>query len=338
MLMGVNFILFGKSEPNSKYRVIVVKHKFAFGEAQAVENIARAAANIGWDCRVILESDFCPEKINPVHPDFIISLREDISPLAGYVNFLYLHVPMFMYLNKDETLCTRAYPNVLKYQGFLSIVPDASPVKIAYEALYKKPFYSVQTVFSVPKRKFNSSPKKRLCYTGGALWDRNRSGQQYQQFYRLLDQTDYFDLFGPSKAWEKMNLKSYRGFLPVDDHTMVATIENCGIALVLHSHEHIRGGVPTSRIFEAAAASAVIICDHHPFVKKEFGDAVLYIDPNQAPEKVFAQIDAHVKWVHQNPDKAIELAKRSHAIFMERFTLENELLKISKLYESMLKK
>jgi hypothetical protein len=335
MLLGGNYILCGKSEPNPKYRVVVVKHKFAFGEAQAVENIARAAANIGWDCRVVLETDFCPEKIKSMHPDFIISLREEIVPMDGYINFLYLHVPMFMYLNKDGTLCTRAYPNVLKYQGFLSVVPDASPVKNAYEACNKKPCYCVQTVFSVPKREFNSSPKTRLCYSGGCLWDKTRGGDHYQRFYQLLDQTDYFDLFGLPKAWEKMNLKSYRGFLPVDDHTMVDTISTCGIALVLHSHEHIRGGVPTSRIFEAAAASAVIICDHHPFVEKEFGDAVLYIDPNQSPENVFAQIDAHVKWVHQNPDKAIALAKRSHAIFMERFTLENELLKISKLYESM---
>ena len=325
-------------ESPKKYRIVVVKHKFAFGEAQAVENIALAATHIGWDCRVMLQSDFCSEKINSVDPDFIISLREDIAPLDGYINFLYLHVPMFMYLNKDGTLCTKAYPNILKYQGFLSVVPDASAVKMAYEALYNKPFYSVQTVFSVSKREFNDSPKLRLCYSGGALWDKNRAGQQYQKFYQLLDQTDYFDLFGLPKAWEKMNLKSYRGFLPVDDHTVVDTIANCGIALVLHSHEHIKGGVPTSRIFEAAAASAVIICDHHPFVEKEFGDSVLYIDPNQAPEKVFAQIDAHVKWVHDNPDKAIELARRSHAIFMERFTLENELLKIAALYESMPKK
>ena len=109
------------------------------------------------------------------------------------------------------------------------------------------------------------------------------------------------------------------------------------LPLVLHSHEHIKGGVPTSRIFEAAAASAVIICDHHPFVEKEFGDAVLYIDPNQDPEAVFKQIDDHMKWVHANPDEAMALARRSHAIFMERFTLENELLKIGQMYEHMVK-
>ncbi|MDP3935763.1 MAG: glycosyltransferase [Alphaproteobacteria bacterium] len=334
---NANASIINKSKTNPKYRVVVVKHEFAFGEAQAVENIARAAANIGWECKVVLHRDFCPKKIKAVDPDFVISLREEIVPIEGYIHFLYLHVPMFMYLNKDGTLCTRAYPNILKYQGFLSVVPDVSPVKVAYTKTTGKPFFSTQTVFSVPNRAFNDSPKTRLCYSGGCLWDKTRAGQQYQKVYRLLDQTNYFDLFGMSKVWGKMNLKSYRGFLPVDDHTVVDTIENCGISLVLHSHEHIKGGVPTSRIFEAAAASAVIICDHHPFVEREFGDSVLYINPNQEPEKVFAQIDTHVKWVHKNPDKAIELARRSHAIFVERFTLENELLKISKLYESMLK-
>ncbi len=242
-----------------------------------------------------------------------------------------------MYVNKEGVFRNKEYPNVLKYDGFLSVVPNADPIRLAYETLNNKPFYNVHTVFGVQTTDFKDTPKTRVCHWG-CIWDKARGSEAYQRLYYMLDQTDYFDLYGHPSSWVKMNLKSYRGLLPVDDHTVVDTIANCGIALVLHSHEHIKGGVPTSRIFEAAAASAVIMCDHHPFVEKEFGDSVLYIDPNQAPEKVFAQIDAHVKWVHDNPAKAIELARRSYAIFMERFTLENELLKIAELYESMSKK
>lgn len=336
-IVSLNGTSVPNNKANQKYRVVVVKHKYAFGEAQAVENIVSAAANIGWECVAVLDSDFNLEKIKALQPNFIISLREEIVPLEGYINFLYLHVPMYMYLNKDGTLCTRAYPNVLKYQGFLNVVPNASPVKAAFENVNKKPFYSVQTVFSVKSRGFNDALKTRLCYSGGSLWDEKRAGTNYKQVYHLLDQTGYMDIYGSARAWEKMGLKSYRGFLPMDDHTVVDTISEAGIALVLHSHEHIRGGVPTSRIFEAAAASAVIICDHHPFVEKEFGDSVLYVDTHQAPEVIFKQIDDHVKWVKAHPDKAIALARRSHAIFMERFTLENELKKIGELYERMVK-
>jgi hypothetical protein len=79
----------------------------------------------------------------------------------------------------------------------------------------------------------------------------------------------------------------------------------------------------------------VIICDEHPFVKENFGDSVLYIDPNQAPEKVFAQIDGHVKWVREHPAEAMKLARKSYDIFAKRFTLEGELIKIAELYEKI---
>lgn len=318
----------------SKYRIIITSHPAAFGEAQAAKRIAHAASLLGWEWAIIENLDQQPEYVSNLKPNFVISLREENTPIPGTIHLLYLHVPMFMYLNKDNTLCTKAYPNVLKYDGFLSVVPDAKPVEQAYVDTRQKPFFSVDTVFSVVKTDFKNSPKTRLCYWG-STWDNARGGEHYRKIYELLDQTNYFEIYGSEYSWKKMNLKSYRGMLPVDATSVVDKITECGIALVLHSHEHIRGKVPTSRIFEAAAASAVIICDRHPFVQKEFGDSVLYIDPNQEPEKVFAQINAHMKWIHENPNKAVALARRSHAIFIERFTLENELKKIAQLYERM---
>ena len=318
----------------AKYRIMITNHPAAFGEVQAVQRLTKAASNLGWEWAIVECLDKQPDYVSQLKPNFVVSLRAEISPVPGAVHLLYLHAPMFMYVNKEGVFRNKDYPNVLKYDGFLSVVPDAEPIRLAYETLNHKPFYNVHTVFSVQTTDFKDTPKTRLCHWG-CIWDKARGSEHYQRFYQLLDQTGYFDLYGHPSSWVKMNLTSYRGLLPVDDHTVVDTIANCGIALVLHSHEHIKGAVPTSRIFEAAAASAVIICDHHPFVEREFGDSVLYVDPNQDPEKVFAQIDAHIKWVNENPAKAIELARRSHAIFMERFTLENELLKIAKLYESI---
>lgn len=332
--LNVEFSFPKNAKKQSKYRIIITNHPAAFGELQAAKRIAKAISNLGWEWAIIDRIDQQPEYIKQLKPDFVISLREEIKPVGGVPHFLYLHVPMFMYLNKDGSLCTRAYPNILLYDGFLEIVPKAEPVRTAYIQEHNKPYYSIKTFFSVPKTAFKATPKKRLCYWG-STWDKARGGKHYQSFYTLLDKTNYFDLYGPAWAWEKMNLKSYRGTLVIDDYSLVEKISECGIALILHSHEHIRGGVPTSRIFEAAAASAVIICDKHPFVEKEFGDSVLYVDPNQTPEKVFQQIDTHVKWVHANPKKAIALARRSYQIFIERFTLESEVLKIAKMYEDM---
>ncbi len=330
---NVNASNMNRSEKSPKYRVIIANlPEDFFGEVQAIHRIAKAARNLGWDCKVVDEYSKHPECVADFQPNFVISLHQEVKPFRNTVpHFLYVHHALNVYLDKQGKLNTKQFPNILSYDGFIEVTPNIDPIKQAFVAKYHKPFYSTKSVFSVPRREFNGSSKQRLIYWG-STWDKARR-EYYKPFYDLLDQTGYLDIYGPAWSWEKMGLQSYRGLLPMDDHTVVDKISESGIALILHSHIHLKGGVPTSRIFEAAAASAVIICDHHPFVEKEFGDSVLYVDPNQDPEKVFAQINAHVKWVHENPDKAIQLAKRSHTIFMERFTLENELLKIGQIYE-----
>lgn len=323
----------GKQQ-TAKYRVLITNHPAAFGEVQVVQRLTKAASNLGWEWAIVECVDKQPHYVEQLKPNFIISLRAETAPVAGAVNLLYLHAPLFMYLNKDGVFSETAYPHILKYDGFLAVTPDVTPIRKAYETLHNKPFHSIQTVFGVQSTDFNEAPKTRLCHWG-CIWDKARGSDAYQQLYHMLDTTDYFDLYGHPKSWEKMNLKSYRGLIPADDHSVVDTISRCGIALVLHSHEHIKGGVPTSRIFEAAAASAVIISDEHPFVKEHFGDAVLYIDPNQAPEKVFAQIDTHVKWAKEHPADAMKLARKAYDIYAKRFTLEGELIKIAQLYEKI---
>lgn len=326
-----------KPQPIPKYRIIIANlPEDFFGEVQAIHRLAKAARNLGWECLVVDEYNKHPECIKEFKPDFVISLHQEIKPLQNSVpHFLYVHHALNVYLDKQKKLNTKQFPNILSYDGFIEVTPNIDPIRQAFISKYKKPFYSTKSVFSVPGRGFNNSVKARLIYWG-STWDKARR-EYYKPFYDLLDQTGYLDIYGPAWSWEKMGLNSYRGLLPMDDHSVIDRISECGIALVLHSHVHLNGGVPTSRIFEAAAASAVIICDQHPFVKKQFGDAVLYIDPNQAPEKVFKQIDDHVKWVHANPGKAIALARKAHTIFMERFTLESELLKIGQLYEKISK-
>lgn len=323
----------GKAQ-KAKYRVLITNHPAAFGEVQVVQRLTKAVTNLGWEWAIVECVDKQPQYVEQLKPNFIISLRAETAPVSGAVNLLYLHAPLFMYLNKDGVFAEKAYPNVLKYDGFLSVTPDVTPIRTAYETQHHKPFHNISTVFGVQHTKFNETPKTRLCHWG-CIWDKARGSEAYQRLYHMLDATGYFDLYGHPKSWEPMKLTSYRGLIPSDDHSVVDKISECGLALVLHSHEHIKGGVPTSRIFEAAAASAVIICDEHPFVKENFGDAVLYIDPNQAPEKVFAQIDAHVKWVREHPVEALKLARKAYDIFAKRFTLEGELIKIAELYEKI---
>lgn len=337
VVCGASCVSVAKSVEKPKYRVIIANlPEDFFGEVQAIHRIAKAIKNLGWECLVVDEYSKHPECIKAFKPHFVISLHQEVKPIPNTVpHFLYVHHALKVYLDKDQNLNTKQFPNILSYDGFIQVTPNIDPIKLAFTAKRKQPFMSVPSVFSVPLRPFNDSPKQRLIYWG-STWDKARR-EYYKPFYDLLDKTGYLDIYGPAWSWEKMNLSAYRGLLPMDDHTVVDKISEAGIALILHSHVHLNGGVPTSRIFEAAAASAVIICDEHPFVKEHFGDAVLYIDPNQAPEKVFAQIDAHVKWVRNNRGKAMKLARKAYDIFAEQFTLEDEMKKIGEMYEKLSK-
>ena len=55
----------------------------------------------------------------------------------------------------------------------------------------------------------------------------------------------------------------------------------------------------------------------------------LYVD--HARDDLFEQIDAHMRWIKENPEEAKLKALKAHEIFLKKFTLEKQL---SKLYEN----
>lgn len=336
--VNITYSLNFPKKQKAKYRVVITSNPAAFGERQASMRIANAASKLGWEWALVDRLDRQPQLLSCLEPNFVISLREEITPINSKIpHFLYLHVPMFMLLNKDNSLAVKAYPNILKYDAFLSVVPDASVIAQAYTKKQRKKFQSINTVFSVSKTDFAPTPKQILCYWG-TTWDSLRGSKKYIEVYKKLDKTAMFRVYGPAKSWQKLNLKSYQGELPFDADTLLCQLQRHGIALVLHSGEHLRGGVPTSRIFEAAAASALIICDEHSFVKQVFGDSVLYIDTKQSAQNIFYQIQRHVNWARRNPQEALKKAEESHAIFVKKYTLENELKKVEALFERLNKR
>ena len=150
--------------------------------------------------------------------------------------------------------------------------------------------------------------------------------------FSLLDQNDWLQVYGPEERWGFIP-HSLKGMLPFDGISIRKAIQEAGIALVLHSSRHLGIGAPSARVFEAAAASAVIISDMHPFIMREFGGSVLYVDHRKNGEEMFKQIKSHMEWIRLHPEEAKELAYRSHKIFLEKFTLESELLKLSDFFE-----
>ena len=79
------------------------------------------------------------------------------------------------------------------------------------------------------------------------------------------------------------------------------------------------------RLFEAAAAGALIITDDFEFPREWFRDSVLYIDAELPAPMVIEQIVSYVEWANRNPEPANRLAHRSNELFRRCLTLESML-------------
>ncbi|MBO7454006.1 MAG: glycosyltransferase family 1 protein [Alphaproteobacteria bacterium] len=276
------------------------------GERQAQRYMCSVLKNLGYT-PICVYSDKLIKMLSVFTDVFICSDQNIFCPKNSY-NYLIVH--------KDIPQIKK------KYDAILSVVPEEK-VKKLYPNGPIVPFF-----FSVHSTKFCDSPKTRLFF-GGDSWDRYRS-RDVAKLYKLLDNTGYFDLYGT----KSFGLNSYKGFIPYGENTILDAMRKSGVALVLHSVGHFKDDIPTARIFEAIAASTVVITDRLPFIVKNFGDSVLYIDRDKSSEEMFKQIDAHMKWILSHPQKAIELARQSHEIFLKNFTLERIMKNVMERYEN----
>ncbi len=178
-----------------------------------------------------------------------------------------------------------------------------------------------------------NSNHDRLFYIG-INWDKKRSSQHFKELFKTLDDKIYFNVYGPEHSWTFLK-KSYRGTISYDTATLLETISSNGIALTLHTEYHNKYGIPSKRIFEAAAAGAVIISDSNPFVENEFRDCVYYINPDLEPTEVVQSIDNIVESIQSNPIIANEKAYCAHQVFLEKFTLEKQWEQVFAIHDAL---
>jgi hypothetical protein len=162
-------------------------------------------------------------------------------------------------------------------------------------------------------------PRPAIMYAG-TLWDGSRHGE----IFRGLDGRVSMKLYGPTDQWAQYG-ESYGGILPFDGVSVIRAIRDAGIALCLHKAVHRAANCPSMRLFEAAAAGALIICDDFAFPREWFRDSILYVDAQLPARFVIDQIEAHVRWATENRAGAYCLAQRSNEVFRSRLTLERML-------------
>ncbi len=278
-------------------------------ETEFARKICRAASNLGWEAAEVGVS----AEINQFHPDFVLALHFRTPKLTQYPTYGSMVNPPAYFLHDD-----RFVKNVLSYDGYFSSSDHITAwlKDILYETGKKyllSPFYtSCQSVSYRPPR--ISQP--RLLYVG-TNWD----GPRHQELFRQLDMTPSLDIYGPRGGWSYLH-QSYRGVLPFDGSSIFEALNQAGVGLCLHRAEHCAAATPSTRIFEIAASGAIAICQEHSFIRRAFGDSVLYFDDAASPKQAASQISKYMHWIKENPEQALTLSKKAYDIFARDFTLE----------------
>ncbi len=304
-------------------------------EDEVIERLRIAAASLDLKCLVV---DSFARLIHPPHTqltkddvDFVLSLHFEAPKQFDIYSFVTLWNPLHFYHEWGYRKFTR---HILTHDDFLtcdSASGDDHVMRfLACDPMRDGPRLHMYPTLSGPILSPTTGDHK-LFYVG-INWERltNKTGR-HEELLKLLDRDGNLRLYGPKlfsgvDVWEGFN--SYVGPIPFDGVSIVRLIHKAGISLVLSSQAHREAEMMSCRIFESAAAGAVIICDDNPFARRFFGDSLLYIDTTLPAAETFAQVQGHLQWIEANPAEARELATRSQQIFQERFSLDSCLERI----------
>ncbi len=164
----------------------------------------------------------------------------------------------------------------------------------------------------------------------GSLWGCVRGSLRMKQALKKLGDNNLLVAYGMSDHLSFMG-DAYKG--PLENYgnsidSIVKVQQKHNIALVTHNLEHMLEGIPTNRISEAAASGALIIADDHPFIRKIFGDSVLYFNSLGNYEQIFNEIKDHIEWARANPEMARFKAFEAYKIFDNSLRMEIQLYEL----------
>lgn len=299
------------------------------GDREVAWRIKIAGEMLGWT--VILDEKNGLNIKGMKDLDFVISLLPNNNAINPFCpNYQMIFHP-FWYLDDHRQLL----PFYEKYDGYLLTIKDRESIAKGFKAKHKEfyyiPFYP--SVYSIP---YCEVPLDSLV-TMIPVWSDRYTDQKFRSLYRYLSDSHFTKFYGVNKNSDIIS-EGYMGAIPFDGVSVIKVLQQHGIVLIMHSEVHNSEGIPSGRIFEAAAASAVIISDNNPFVREHFGNSVFYIDTAASAEEIFSQISRHMATIFQNPDKAREMAKNAHQVFINKFEMTNQLLQLKALNRKILAK
>lgn len=279
-------------------------------EIESSARLVEAARRLGIEARTFARS----EDIAPFRPDFVLALSYNDAKLTGFPTYVLLTAPPRWF-----GALPRFRRNVLSFDGYWTVAPSVSRAMAALYARAGKPDLGAFAAISYMRTDFVALDFTRACAAYiGTNWD----GRRHGEMFRALAPLGAARFYGKRERWSHLPDEAFGGEVPFDGKAVLEAYRQAGIGLCLSHPDFDADGIPTSRVFEVPAASAVMIAARNTLVEEAFGDAALYVDADGAPAAVADAIRRHVAWVRAHPARARDMAEAGHRVFNERFALE----------------
>jgi hypothetical protein len=270
-------------------------------------------------------------------PQFNLALTHHVSILPIGYNITYLNMPLDALFGSDGDFLPQ-WDHLEQYDAYVDLY---SLVHTKNELLQKvinitgenKPIIALY--FAKNEEIYQALSFDRALITG-TLWGCNRSSLRVAQSLKKLADNGFLVGIGVEEYLDFLG-KAYLGKMESFGNTLESLQsqqQKYGIALIIHNQEHMLDGIPTSRIAEAAASGALIISDQNKFLINFFGDSVLYYDAFADSDQIYNDIKSHIQWARANPSKSHAKTQKAYKIFMDNFTMENQLDKLFAIIEN----
>ena len=310
------FVYFQSINSQHKIRIGIISDATYCGERELGWRIKIAAESLGWE--VFLDEKKGRKLQKKKNLDWIICLLPNNEYIYKCPSYLTIFHP-FNYLNPDGKL----QPFYEKYNGYLLTINQtenfANSFKLSDKRLFTSSFYPTVQYVEYKENDLND------LVTMIPVWGNRLIDEKFKNVYNMLSQSGFAKFYGIHENKEIIQ-DGYMGRVPFDGTSIIRILQKHGIVLIFHSNIHNQEQIPSSRIFEAAAASTVIISDENEFVKKHFGNSVFYVNTSLSANEIYIQIKNHMDTIRQNPQMALEMAKNAHKIFVDIFLMSDQLL------------
>lgn len=277
-------------------------------EKEFIRRSLVAFGRLGWEGRAVATSD----EVLAYAPDVVLATHEFTPKLTAVPTIgLMWNPPRQIAADPGRMRNLRSYDGYFSGSAEISLFLDDELFAMGKRAPVVAPFAPSCYATAFPEHlRFDG-----LFYVG-ANWD----GDRHAECLRLLAARVPLRIHGPRDRWT--DVPAYAGELPFDGAAVLDALRANGVALCLNRREHSEAGLPSARLFEAAAAGAVAIAEPLPFIREHFGDSVFYIDPALSEADKAEAVATVWERVRGEPRRALEMARAAHAVFVERLCLE----------------